>query len=120
MISFLRSKFAGSGRSQEEVELPAGVRKIDCSFQTILKTHSMRGPFCHVGALINKDDVPDDMVARWRKMFLKIDPAGFTGIDLERRAVDPSLRRPEQPDLERGRGVTTWHRRNDTGACAVS
>lgn len=65
-----------------EVEIPKGVRKIDCSFMTIMKLHSMKGPFCHVGSLINKDDVPDDMVSRWRKMFRKIDPKEFTGIDL--------------------------------------
>lgn len=63
-------------------ELPPGVVKIDCSFSTIMKQHGMRGPFCHVGSLINKDDVPDDMIVRWRKMFLRIDPKGFTGIDL--------------------------------------
>lgn len=65
-----------------EVTLPRGVRKIDCSIKTILRQHKMRGPFCHVGSLINKDSVPEEMVSRWRKMFLKNDPAGFTGIDL--------------------------------------
>jgi SAM-dependent methyltransferase len=68
--------------TKSTVEIPAGVRKIDCSFTTIMKQHNMKGPFCHVGSLINKDDVPEDMVSRWRKMFRKIDPKEFTGIDL--------------------------------------
>lgn len=82
MVSFWSSRLADRAKSRAEIELPAGVKKIDCSFETVLKTHAMRGPFCHVGALINKEDVSEEVVARWRKMFLKIDPAGFTGIDL--------------------------------------
>lgn len=72
----------GSESSAAEFPLPKGVKKIDCSFTTIMKQHGMKGPFCHVGSLINKEDVPDDMVTRWRKMFHDVDPEGFTGIDL--------------------------------------
>lgn len=65
-----------------DVVLPEGVTKIDCSIGTMLKKHKMRGPFCHVGSLINKDDVPEETVSRWRRKFLSIDPAGFVGLDL--------------------------------------
>lgn len=65
-----------------EVRLPRGVRIIDCSVRTILRQHQMRGPFCHVGSLINKPDVTSDQVRRTRQAFLDQDPAGFTGIDL--------------------------------------
>jgi SAM-dependent methyltransferase len=68
--------------AMSEVRLPRGVRIIDCSIRTILRQHQMRGPFCHVGSLINKPDVTADMVARTRRAFLDHDPAGFTGIDL--------------------------------------
>lgn len=84
--------------NSQKVRLPAGVeipdagRQIDCSFKTITKQHSMKGPFCHVGSLINKDDVPDDMVARWRKMFQKTDPKEFMGIDLFDRLNDRTRR----------------------------
>lgn len=66
----------------EEVPLPPGVRKINCSIKTMLRQHEMRGPFCHVGSLINKADVPDDMVFRWREIFLNNDRTAFIGIDL--------------------------------------
>lgn len=68
--------------SVSEVRLPRGVRRIDCSIRTILRQHEMRGPFCHVGSLINKPDVTEDMVLRTRQVFLEHDPAEFTGIDL--------------------------------------
>lgn len=42
----------------------------------------MRGPFCHVGSLINSDDVSDQAVAQWRETFLAVDRSGFTGFDL--------------------------------------
>lgn len=72
----------GAESERTETKLPKGVRQIDCSFKAIMKQHRMKGPFCQVGSLINKSDVPEDMVTRWRKMFNDIDPSGFTGIDL--------------------------------------
>jgi SAM-dependent methyltransferase len=64
------------------LKLPRGVTVIDCSAQAMLRKHEMRGPFCHVGSLINKPDVTEDMVLRTRQKFLKHDPSGFVGIDL--------------------------------------
>jgi SAM-dependent methyltransferase len=85
MLRKLRSRVRRIGQAWTRWrgrELPPDVRKIDCSIPTILKQHGMRGPFCHVGSLINKEDVPEHIVARWRKTFLRVDPQGFTGIDL--------------------------------------
>lgn len=73
---------ATNDQSGEDVALPKGVRLIDCSLKTILRQHDMRGPFCHVGSLINKPDVTEESVRNWRSTFLAVDPSGFTGIDL--------------------------------------
>jgi hypothetical protein len=64
------------------LKLPRGVTVIDCSVKSMLRKHQMRGPFCHVGSLINKPDVTDAMVAQTRKTFVNHDPSEFVGIDL--------------------------------------
>ena len=82
------------------LKLPRGVTVIDCSVKTMLRKHQMRGPFCHVGSLINKPDVTDAMVAQTRKTFVNHDPSDFVGIDLF-RVVEPR-ERPHPAVAQRG------------------
>lgn len=64
------------------LKLPRGVTVIDCSVKAMLRKHGMKGPFCHVGSLINKPDVTEEQVAQTRRVFLAHDQSYFIGIDL--------------------------------------
>src|SRR5262245_3764539 len=72
--------------TESPVKLPPGVRVIDCKVSSLLRRHELRGPWCHVGSLINKLDLSPEVLAdktrRWRQMFLDIDPQPFVGLDI--------------------------------------
>jgi SAM-dependent methyltransferase len=69
-----------------QIEIPRGVKIIDCKIRTMLSRHEMRGPWCHVGSLLNKADLSPEVlevkVKNWRRMFRDLDDQLFVGLDI--------------------------------------